>query len=405
MSKSWSKSTRYLAFVIMLAAAIWFLVAARGLISPLLISALLAYIFNPAISFVNTRTKLPRNWVVLLVYLLLLATLITLGIIFVPVIPEQVTALINQVRDIIITFEENLIEPVYFLGFVIPVADVLSSIPLEELVSFNFVRADIVLNVLSVTTTNLGWLLVILVTTYYLLQDWGRLRDWLLKLPPTHYQTDAVRLYHDINQVWRRYFRGQLRLMLIIGILTGLGSAAVGLPGAVAFGVLAGVLDIILSVGPAVVMAIAALVALFAGSTFLPMTNEWFTVLVLAIYGLIQMVENVWLRPRIMGDTLRIHPAIVFIAVIGSLALAGILTALIIIPVIGSVAILVRYIYAKMFDMNPWPEGEPSWLLAATPTPETIPTTPEPAADTAVSHTPTTDTPQQKRAQSSVPSS
>lgn len=356
MSKSWSRSTRYLVFLLSLGAIIWFIVAARGLISPLLIAALVAYIFNPVVSLVNERTRLPRNWVVLIVYLLAVATLITLAIIFVPLIPAQVASLADQVRDIIVEIEQGLVSPVILFGYTIPIDALLSQIPLESLISVNFVRPDIVLNVLQVTTTNLGWLLVILVTTYYLLQDWDRLRDWLLKLPPPNYREDGRRLYHSINQVWSRYFRGQLRLMFIIGILTGLGSAAVGLPGAVAFGVLAGILDIILSVGPALVMAIAALVAFFAGSTFLPITNGWFMVVVLAIYGLIQMIENVWLRPRIMGDTLRIHPAIVFIAVIGSLALAGILTALIIIPVIGSVMIIGRYLYAKMFELDPWQE-------------------------------------------------
>lgn len=357
-SKSWSKPTRYLGLIILLGAMLWFLIAARGLISPLLIAALLAYIFNPAVSFVNKNTKLPRNWVVLLVYLLSLGGLITLGIIFVPLIPAQVTSLVDQIREIILELEANIVEPVYFLGFQLPLNELLAQIPLDALISVNFVRPDVVLNVVQATTTNLGWVLVVLVTTYYLLQDWGRLYNWFMEKAPPDYKEDVHRLYHEINEVWRRYFQGQLRLMFIIGVLTGLASAAVGLPGAVAFGVFAGVLDIILSVGPALVMVVAAFVAFYAGSMFLPLTNAWFTVLVLGLYGLIQMVENVWLRPRIMGDTLKIHPAVVFTAVIGSLALAGVLTALIIIPVIGTVSIILRYIYAKILDVPPWPDVE-----------------------------------------------
>lgn len=357
-SKSWSKTTRYLALIILMGAMLWFLIAARGLISPLLIAALLAYIFNPAVSFVNKNTKLPRNWVVLLVYLLSLGGLITLGIIFVPLIPAQVTSLVDQIREIILELEANIVEPVYFLGFQLPLNELLAQIPLDALISVNFVRPDLVLNVVQTTTTNLGWVLVVLVTTYYLLQDWGRLHDWFMEKAPPDYKDDVRRLYHEINEVWRRYFQGQFRLMFIIGVLTGLASAAVGLPGAVAFGVFAGVLDIILSVGPALVMVVAAFVAFYAGSTFLPLTNAWFTVLVLGLYGLIQMVENVWLRPRIMGDTLKIHPAVVFTAVIGSLALAGVLTALIIIPVIGTVSIILRYMYAKILDIPPWPDVE-----------------------------------------------
>jgi predicted PurR-regulated permease PerM len=73
------------------------------------------------------------------------------------------------------------------------------------------------------------------------------------------------------------------------------------------------------------------------------------------LFGGINVVENVWLRPRIMGNSLRLHPAIVFVAIVGSLALAGILVALIIVPVIGSVLVIGRYLYCKILDIDPWP--------------------------------------------------
>ena len=100
--------------------------------------------------------------------------------------------------------------------------------------------------------------------------------------------------------------------MIIIGLVTGLASAAVGLPGAVAFGFLAGLLDIILTVGPTIAMIIAGLVAYFAGSTFLPLSNTWFMILVAALFLAIKLFEDVWLRPRIMGHTLKMHPASCF---------------------------------------------------------------------------------------------
>ena len=145
--------------------------------------------------------------------------------------------------------------------------------------------------------------------------------------------------------------------MLIVGLATGITAMLIGLPGALAFGVLAGLFDIILSVGPLIVMIIGAIVAYVAGSNHLDISNFWFAVLVLVLFGGINVVENIWLRPRIMGNSLRLHPSIVFVAVVGALALAGILTALIIVPVIGSVLVVGRYLYCKILDIDPWPDA------------------------------------------------
>lgn len=355
MSKSWSKTTRYFVLAITLVVLVWFLVAAKGLVGPLAIAAMLAYVLNPIVSLVNNRTKLPRNWVVLLVYLSSLAIIITLGIIFIPIIPAQTALFLEELQIIQSEIEAALPSSIGIAGFRISLGGIFSGLPG---VSTNFFRpdTDVILLALQAATTNLGWILVILVTTYYLLQDWPIFREWILAWAPDEYEYDARRLYYEIRNVWQRYLRGQLRLSAIVGILTGVGAAAIGLPGALAFGVLAALFDVVLSVGPAIVMTIAALVALYSGSTFLVMESVWFMVVVVAVFGGVQVVENIWLRPRVMGQTLHIHPAVVFVAIIGSLALGGVLVALIIIPVLGSVGIMGRYLHAKIMDLEPWPE-------------------------------------------------
>jgi len=351
MSKSWSPAARITATILLIGAFLWFISAAWALISPLAISALLAYVLNPGVAFVNTRTRLSRRWVVLLVYLISLIALVVTAVILAPIIPAQVTALASQLEEIIRQLEDSLAIPFTILGYSIPLDQIIGEIPE---ISLNFARPDIILGVLRATTTNMGWLLVVLVTTYYLLQDWPRLREWLFSIAPDVYESDMRRLYAQVREVWQRYLRGQLRLMLFVGVLTGLGSAAIGLPVAWAFGFLAGLFDVILSVGPAVVMVVAALVAFFTGSNFLPISNLWFTVLVLVLFSTIQTVENIWLRPRILGNSLRLHPAIVLIAVISSLALAGVLMALIIVPLISSLFVIGRYVYCKILDVDPW---------------------------------------------------
>jgi predicted PurR-regulated permease PerM len=339
--------------IIVFMGLVWLLFAVRALIGSLVIAALLAYVLNPAVTLITNWTKLSHNLSASLVYLLFLAVLVALLVIFVPVVIRQARSLSLELQAIGLQLEGALVSPVTFLGFDLPLDELLAE--LQE-ISAPLLKLERILRVLKATTTNLAWILVILVTTYYLLRDWERLREWLIRLAPEAYQPDVRRLHEEIKGVWRAYLRGQLLLMLLVGVLTGLGSAAVGLPGAVALGLLAGALDLIPSLGPTVALVMAAVIAWFEGSVYLPLSNAWFTVVVIALYNLVQLVENIWLQPRIMEHNLRLHRGLVFVAVVSALTLAGALVALIIVPLIGSVVVVGRYIRCRILGLGPWPE-------------------------------------------------
>jgi len=352
-SKQWSTTARYFVLILILGGMLWLVISARDLIGPLAISALLAYVINPIVIWVNRNSRLSRQWVVLLVYLLFLIALVVAGALIAPVIPAQLSNLATQLQTITVQVESVIATPIKILNIEIPLDVLIANWPE---VTQGFTRPDLLITALAATSQNLVWVLVVVVTTYYLLLDWTKLREWLLGLVPPDYKGDAERLYREVRRVWNHYSRGQLRLMFVVGLLTGIASAAIGLPGAFAFGVLAGLLDVILSVGPFIVTIIAAIVAYTAGSTYLPISNFWFMILVVAVFSGIQLLENIWLRPRIMGEQLRLHPAVVFVAVISTLAMAGVLTALIIVPLLGSAIVLGRYLYCKISNTDPWPE-------------------------------------------------
>jgi predicted PurR-regulated permease PerM len=373
MSKSWSKTTRYLVLILLLITIVAFAVAAKDLIVPLAISALLAWLLNPAVTLFNNRTKLKRQWAVLIVFLVSLAIIVAIGVALALLAPSQINDIADDVQEIyVIVFqqlEETLSQPVMVMGTELNPQALIDNFSLD---TSAMVRPDIVWEWLRATSTNLTWMLVIIVTTFYLLLDWPRLREWLISLGPEAYQSDFRRVYEEVRTVWQRYLRGQLRLSLVIGFLTTLLLAAIGMPGAIVFGILAAIFDVILTVGPVIVAAAAALVAVIAGSTYLPVSNLWFTLLVIGIFVLIQAVENVWLRPRIMGSSLNLHPGVVFIAIVGALSLAGIFAALIVVPVLGSTAVIAHYIHAKIMDIPPWPDVQiTSQLPPDEPEPET----------------------------------
>ncbi|MCP4183058.1 MAG: AI-2E family transporter, partial [Hyphomicrobiales bacterium] len=319
------------------------------MIRPLIIAAFFAYILNPAVTLVDARTKLNRQWAVILVFLAAITVVVITAIILVPIVPNQLVELASQLESITARLEQNLATPLTIFGFQIPLDNLLGEHPL----TIDFIRPDLILDFLRATTTNLVWMLVGTVTTYYLLQDWPRLRDWLLLQAPDEYEPDAGHLYYEVRDVWQRYLSGQVRLMTLIGFITGLVAAVIGLPAAWAFGFLAALFDIVPSVGPTVVTVIATAVAFFTGSTYLDMSAPWFALVVLITFSSIHVVENIWLRPKIMGDKLHLHPALILVGVLGALELAGALTALVIVPAMGSVSVIGRYLYCKILNIEP----------------------------------------------------
>jgi len=354
MNNSWSRTTRYMVLIGVLAGLTWLLFAVRTLIGPLVIAALLAYVLNPAVTLITTHTRLSHNSATSLVYLLLLAGLSATLLIFGPIVLNQARSLSLELQGIGVQVEEILDSRVRvtLLGFELPLEETLVEI---QALSSQLLRPERVFKMLRAATTNLAWILVILVATYYLLRDWEQMREWLFRLFPEAYQSDLRELYQEIKGVWRAYLRGQLLLMLLVGLLTGLGTAAVGLRGAAALGLLAGALDLIPSIGPTAAAATASAIAWFEGPAHLPLSKIWFTAVVLALYVLVQLLEEIWLRPRIMGHNLRLHPGLVFVAVVGALALGGGLVALIIVPLLGSAGVMGRYVHRRMLGLEPWP--------------------------------------------------
>jgi predicted PurR-regulated permease PerM len=375
MNNTLSTQTRYLALVIMLlliAALIYF---SRALISPLILAALLAYVLDPAVNFLMMVLRIRKKLAVILVYIGFLLLLASIPAILTPVIVNQFDTIQSEFGDLQRSIEGFLAQA-ELLGIPLLPGEP-GATNLSEMFAILF-NPERLFGFLLAATANLAWILIIMVTTFYFLLDGERLRVTFYRAVPDPYVADVHRIHLKLKIIWQSYLRGQLLLMLIIGILTYAMAAVVGLPGALVIGLLAGVLDVIPSVGPLVAMVAAALVAFFMGSTILPLSPFWFTLLVVGLFLAIQAFENVWLRPRIFSHRLRLHPAVVVVAIVGALALAGVVAALVIIPLISSLEVVGRYVYRRILGEDPWKDEKPTIPIPSQSAPaETLPEEPE----------------------------
>ncbi len=354
LSPRWSLTTKRLVVVGLIIILLLVLYVFRALLAPVAIALVLAYILKPFADLVERRARVSRTLAVLLVFLILLLAISVIPVTVVPYAVDRITRLnldLQRLADDLITF---LSQPIVILQFSFNLQDLIGDVQvaLQDLLRpFATQTVGLLFNVAS----SLLWVLSILVIAFYLVRDAARLRNFLDRIAPPGYTEELRRLREEINQVWKAFLRGQVLLGIVIGLVVWIAMAIVGLPNAGLMGLVAGLLEVIPTFGPVLATIPALLIAFFRGSTYLPLSHFWFTILVLGIYVLIQQAENAYLVPRIMGYRLKLHPVVVFIGVVAGGLLLGALGVLLAAPVIGTLRVVLRYVYAKLLDEDPFP--------------------------------------------------
>jgi predicted PurR-regulated permease PerM len=356
LKNSWDNSFRYIVIVVLLiilAATLWFI---RAIFQPLVTAALIAYLFSPLINLVMRLTRLKRKQAANIVFFMVLAVLIILPITIVPSLLDETQTVVQDLNTNLDVYQKALTRPinvigipVYLDGFIPAVRTAMSGTIIP--------RPEQALQILQTTSRGFLWFLVIVMTTYHLMTEWDKLREWLIRGAPDSYQQDIRQLYIEIKGIWLGYLAGQVRLMVILAIIYAVFWSAIGLPGAILIGMLAGFLNLVPEVGPGAAALIAMLVAWLEGSNFLPISNGWFALLTGGIYLVLNNFKTIYLQPRILGKSVFLHEGVVFVAIIAAIMLQGILGVLIVVPVLASAIIIGRYIRRKLLGLNPFEDS------------------------------------------------
>ncbi|MFL7792768.1 MAG: AI-2E family transporter [Anaerolineae bacterium] len=352
----WSPYTkRNVAFILLILMAL-IIYRFQAIISPLVIALLLAFILDPIVDFITDRLRLSRGLATTLVFLVLI--LVGLGLVATPVaiVPsplEIVNSIQAVVNDTLADINEFFEHPLEIGEYPLDLSSVY-----EEL--SGMVRSYIG-SVLQGTLTIAGniaqgafWLIFILMAAFYLVKDIDSLIEHIDGLSPPGYRDDFVRLRRRITDVWHAFLRGQLLLALILTLATAIVFAAIGVPYAWIMGLLAGIMAFVPNIGPIISAVPPILIAFFQGSIFLPIDNFWFAVMTAGAYVLVQLVYNNVLVPRILGQTLNLHPLVVMIAAIVGGLMGGLVGLLLAVPILATVRIISSYIICRLYDRDPF---------------------------------------------------
>ncbi|MDQ3929287.1 MAG: AI-2E family transporter [Chloroflexota bacterium] len=187
-------------------------------------------------------------------------------------------------------------------------------------------------------------LLIIPFWLFYTLKDKDRGIEALNNMLPPAWRPDVWRILRIVNGVLSSYIRGQLLLGLIVGVATFIGMLIVGAPYAVVLAIISGFTEIIPVVGP-VLGAIPGLI--LAG--FHP--EGWVMVLkVLAVYVLVQQLENNLLVPKVQGDSVKLHPSIIMVALVVGSQVGGLFGLIVAVPVAAILRDIYLYLYRRFSE-------------------------------------------------------
>lgn len=365
----WSLPFRYVAGTIFFIATIAFLIYAREAVKMLVIAGFAAYLISPAVAFLTEKTKLTRTFSVNIVYFSALIFLVGLPATLTPIFFDEIQIIAKDLLNLSAELSNMLSKPIQLAGMEFHFEQLGESVAhLQDTVLTPLPEEALAL--LETTSINILWFLIILVSVYIFMMEWPRIKDWMLSFAPENYHDDVRELYSRLRNVWMAYLRGQIVLMIVVWIVFTIAWLVIGIPGALVLGVIAGLFTLVPDVGPTVAALVAVAVALLEGSSWIRlsdapgMNNLIVAGIVLVTYIVLINLKNALVRPIIMGRSLHMNEALIFIAILIATILEGIMGALLIVPVMASVFVLMEYLRRRVLGLPPFADDGSKQFVA-----------------------------------------
>ncbi|HBP50750.1 MAG: hypothetical protein US68_C0008G0088 [Candidatus Shapirobacteria bacterium GW2011_GWE1_38_10] len=291
----------------------------------LILLVFLCYIFmeglNPAVTWLQ-KFKLPRVVAILIVYAIIVAAIIFSFAGLIPALVEQSTNLIHNLPGIVQNISIWGLNP----------ADFSSQLKILENLPSNI--ATTALSIFS----NIVSVFVFFVITFYLLLERKNFDKYLIEIFGDR-SSKAVEVINELEKRLGHWVSAELLLMLIIGILSYIGYLIIGVNYALPLAIIAGLLEMVPNIGP----TIASILAGLFGLTISPLI----ALLAVAWGIIVQQLENNFIVPKIMKETVGINPLVTILLIASGAKLGGIVGAVIAVPLYLTVETIVKTLAKK----------------------------------------------------------
>ncbi len=316
------------------------------IILPFALGIAAAYLLNPVVNKMDDF-GIPRWRVALWIVVLFYFFILTCAAFMVPVIMQEISVLIERTPYYLHKMEEFL-EP-YIERFYSVVGDRAAATDVKEI-------AQNTIPALAAGKTILGglkaggaaivsFITVLVITpivTYFMIKEWPQFTRWMEDLIPCDHRETVLKLARGIDGKVAGFMRGQILVVSVLAVIYAICLSLAGLESGFIIGLAAGILNIIPMVGSTVGLIVGVAVAWFQTG------GDWgFVGLIAGIFLIGQIIEGNVLTPKLLGDSVGLHPLWIFFALMAGSALMGITGMLLAIPVTASIGVLLGFAIEK----------------------------------------------------------
>lgn len=312
-----------------------------SIFNPFLISALIAYLLNPAVGFFEKK-DITRISSVILVYLILLVLILFLGIFVLPKLFKDISILVEnfpqysqQIQIFIKNFQDGYIN---------------SNLPqgIKDIIDDNIlIVQNLVMSFLQKTADSLIAFfskifnfILIPVITFYMLKDLDYFKNQLILLIPKSKRSKLLYLFKDIDNVFGKYIRSQILISIFVGILTTIMLIIIKVRYALVLGIFSGLSNIIPYFGPIIGMIPTLIFALLDSPSK--------AMYAAGAYLLVQQIESGIIAPKVIGESVGIHPIYIILALLIGGKFFGVIGLIIAAPVAAVIKLCTKYIFKNI---------------------------------------------------------
>lgn len=317
----------------------------KSVLLPFVLGLAVAYLLNPFVTELG-RTGLSRSVASLLILGGFVICVLALAALLVPALVRETAELIQNapdyVRNLIETLKPALTRVEAFLGMSHEEAvDNLMkngsgpAVKTLDIIARNILAGgQAVMDAVSV-------LVIMPIVAYFLMKDWPEVTAWIHGLIPRHAEETVNGILRDIDTKLSGFVRGQLTVALILGVAYALALTMAGLKYGFMIGLGSGALSIIPMVGSAVGLVLSIAVAWFQSG------NLAFVLLIGGIFLAGQIIEGNFLTPKLIGDSVGLHPLWIFFALMAGASILGVLGMFLAVPVTASIGVVTSFLLQK----------------------------------------------------------
>jgi predicted PurR-regulated permease PerM len=330
-------------FILVGIIVLWFFYIERAILTPFILAAIFAYIFNPIVNFFYHKLKLPRTLSVIFIYLVIILGVVFIGIFFSKRVVEESLELRNQAYSITKSAKSQINN---LPDWAKPtVRDTLSSFEKTSFVSY-----PSILSFFPKAFSRILGVIIFLFAAFYFLKEGRNMLDKFLNFIPNDYKIEVDILIRRINSTLGGYLRGQIFLVFFVSLVLFICLTILGVKFALILAVFSGFAEIVPIIGPIVATAVVAIVAFIGGTSNFNLAPIQISIAIIIIYTIVRQIQDYFINPYVMGKITKLHPLIILFAALAGEHIAGILGLILAVPVAGVLRIVFEYSLDKVND-------------------------------------------------------